>query len=123
MPIPLTFLRIRVPAEEAAVPHGFQPGDPVIYMRSKQSSRPGPRARLVSPTGTGDSYNYVVDKYWRVQQILDDGDLLLVTRRGKLHRISASDPMLRKPGLILRLLMAARFPVQTMPGTPPETGQ
>ncbi len=91
----------------------FSPGDPVIYSVTKQSVHPGPRARSVAAAGTGDVYTYVVDKFWRVKKVLENGDLLLVTRRGKEHQVNPSDPLLKRPSLLQRWLLASRFPVVT----------
>ncbi len=89
---------------------GFAPGDPVIYSVTKQSNHPGPRARSISASGTGDVYTYVVDKFWRVKRIMENGDLLLVTRRGKEHQVNPADPLLKRPNLLQRWLLASRFP-------------
>jgi hypothetical protein len=91
--------------------HSFAPGDPVVYRMSKQSEHPGPRAENIMPSVHGETYAYTVDKYWRVREILPDGKLLLVTRRGKTHVCDATDFRLRKPGLLTRFLRRGRFPV------------
>jgi hypothetical protein len=73
----------------------FEPGDWVIFRKTKFSQRPGPRARHVAPATRGEEYSYVVDKFWIVRAVRDDGALELVTRKGKLHAMSPDDPRLR----------------------------
>lgn len=88
----------------------FRKGQVVVFARTKRSTRPGARARSVAPAPNGDSYNYVVDKFWIVAERLDDGRLRLLTRRGKQHLISADDPRLRKPSIWEKLFMRHKFP-------------
>ena len=90
--------------------HGIKPGDPVIYRRWKRSSAPGPRAASIQPAQNGDDYYYLVDKYWLVDRILENGRLLLRTRRGKTHVVDADDCNLRKPTWWERLRCRSRFP-------------
>lgn len=75
---------------------GFQPGDWVIYRKTKHSRLPGPRAENVIAAPHGDDYTYTVDKFWVVDTINRDGTLLLRTRRGKEHTVDAGDPNLRR---------------------------
>lgn len=88
---------------------GIQPGDWVVYRKSKISPHPGPRAQDVNPNTKGETYSYTVDKYWVVEQVLDDGRVVLKTRRGKSHTIPATDPNLRRAGLLDWLLHRNRF--------------
>lgn len=88
----------------------FAKGDPVIYVVTKQSEHPGPRAENIHPSAHGETYSYQVDKFWRVKEVAEDGSLLLVTRTGKERVCRPDDPSLRKPGIIERTLNAARFP-------------
>ena len=85
-------------------------GDPVIYHKTKYSENPGPRAREVTPTPHGDDYAYVVDKHWRVKNVLPNGKLVLVTRRGKEHVIQADSPNLRPANWWERFFYRNRFP-------------
>jgi len=89
---------------------GIAPGDRLIYRKRKVSPRPGPRARNIQPTEHGDDYYYEVDKFWTVADILDDGQLLAVTRTGKKVYLSAEDERVRKAKLIERLRYRERFP-------------
>jgi hypothetical protein len=88
----------------------FRPGDLVVYRKTKHAATPGPRAERISPAPHGDTYSYVVDKFWIVDRICEDGVLMLRTRRGKTHKTSSDDPSLRHAGLITRLLYGHRFP-------------
>lgn len=85
-------------------------GDWVVYQMQKRSVSPGPRATDVHPAGSGDTYSYVVEKYWVVSEVRDDGTLVLQTRRGKTHEVSPDDFRLRKPRWLERWLLSQRFP-------------
>jgi hypothetical protein len=89
---------------------GFKPGDPVIYRVSKTSTDPGPRAQAVFPAEHGDWYSYQVDKFWAVSEVLSDGTLALVTRRGKQHVVSPDDLRLRPARWWERWFYKDRFP-------------
>lgn len=88
----------------------LKPGDWVIYRKSKSSNTPGPRAKKVVAAKRGESYTYVVDKYWLVKSRPDESTLLLSTRTGKEHLVAASDPNLRPVRWWERWLLANRFP-------------
>ncbi len=88
----------------------FKPGDPVIYRLTKHSCCPGPRAREVAPSANGDDYKYNVDKFWLVDSIMQDGQLLLRTRRGKTRIIRADDQNLRPPRWWEMLIYRRYFP-------------
>ncbi len=88
----------------------FQIGDPVIYMMTKQSSHPTLRATKVSPSAHGDQYNYVVEKFWVVSEITEDGNLIVQTRRGKSRELSKTDPNLKRANWWHRWLYRNRFP-------------
>jgi len=63
----------------------------------------------VNPASSGEQYAYTVDKFWVVAQVLAGGDLLVNTRRGKSHRVSAGDPDLHRARWWERLLYRQRF--------------
>ena len=63
----------------------FSCGDHVVYRMKKFTVRPGPRAKQIQPAEHGDFYDYIVDKFWIVEEVLNDGRLILRTRRGKKH--------------------------------------
>lgn len=87
----------------------FQPGDWVIFRKTKHSLLPGPRAEDVNPASHGDLYTYSVDKFWIVRDVMEDGSLILVTRRGKQHIIRPGTPCLRKANWWERLRFRSRF--------------
>lgn len=89
--------------------NGFQPGDYVVYRKTKFSQRPGPRAVNVRPASKGDSYSYVVDKFWVVHHVAEDGTLTLKTPRGKSHTVGADDPLLRRANIYERWRYRDRF--------------
>ena len=76
----------------------FNPGDWVVYRKRKHSTSPGPRAKEVAAAPQGDTYSYVVDKFWVVKRLLDDNQALLVTRTGKQHTVTLADRNLRLAG-------------------------
>ncbi len=88
----------------------FEPGDLVVYCKTKHSPRPGPRAKQIDPEPRGEDYTYRVDKYWVVMDLRDTGDVVVQTRRGKRHLLPADDPNLRHATLSERWLKARRFP-------------
>lgn len=87
----------------------FKPGDKVVYRKRKHTTHPGRRAKQVQPAAKGDYYAYVVDKFWMVRKVLDNGRLLLETRRGKTHEINPCDPNLRRATLWDRIRYPARL--------------
>jgi len=87
----------------------FHPGDPVVYTKTKHSTKPGPRAHAVEPESRGEYYTYAVDKYWVVVSVDPEG-VRVQTRRGKLHTIRPNDPRLRQARWWERLFLKDRFP-------------
>lgn len=88
----------------------FQSGDLVVYRKTKHSPHPGPRAEQIVPSRGGDDYAYCVDKYWLVKEQSDDQCVIVKTRRGKTHTLSAHDPNLRHAYFWERWFLAGRFP-------------
>ncbi|TWU67034.1 hypothetical protein [Crateriforma conspicua] len=88
---------------------GWTAGDWAVYRKSKISSKPGLRAARVVATPKGESYNYLVDKYWVVEQVKPDGRLILRTPGGKRNVVDSDDPNLRRPSLWDRFLFRERF--------------
>jgi hypothetical protein len=88
----------------------FNVGDRVVFTRDKHTTKPGPRAKNVFATPHGETYEYQVDKYWLVAEVLHDGHVVLLTRRGKRHVLPTADPRLRKASFWERLFKANRFP-------------
>lgn len=87
----------------------WQVGDWAVYRKSKRSKNPGRRAASIKATVKGETYAYVVDKFWVVSGVLPNGDLMLGTAGGKKHQISPSDPNLLRPGWLTRLRWRDRF--------------
>lgn len=87
----------------------FKPNDWVVYTREKHSLNPGPRAKNISPSPYGELYSYEVDKYWIVREV-NGNELVLETRKGKVHRLPQSDHRLRKAYWWERLFLSRRFP-------------
>ncbi len=87
----------------------FKKGDPVVFTKTKSSTRPGPRAEAIAPAGHGDSYSYLVRKFWTV---IDNADnrLLVRTRTGKQHWVHVDDPALRAPTWWEQFKYRERFP-------------
>jgi hypothetical protein len=87
----------------------WRPGDWAIYRKSKRSTHPGTRASSIKANPKGETYAYVVDKFWIVDEVCSDGTIVLRTARGKLHRISPDDRNLVRPNLWTRLRWTERF--------------
>lgn len=87
----------------------FRKGDWIVFRKTKFSEHPTPRAIEVTPSRQGDGYTYVVEKYWVVVDTLDNGDLVVCTRRGKRHTISPDDYQVRKASLWDRFARRGRF--------------
>lgn len=87
----------------------FRPGDLVVYRKTKHSTQPGPRAENIQPAANGDTYSYTVDKFWMVDDVLEDGTIVATTRRGKKNFLQPDNPMLKRANLIQRILYRARF--------------
>ena len=90
--------------------HAFKVGEPVIFVVSKSSVDPGPRAKHVHPAPAGETYSYQVEKFWTVAEVRSDGHVLLVTRRGKQHDVDLSDPRLRGARWWEKWIYRERFP-------------
>ncbi len=71
-------------------------GEFVIFRKSKTSVRPSPRAKDLQPAKHGDTYSYIIDKFWKVVQVFDDNTIEVETRRGKRSRLDANSPLVRK---------------------------
>ncbi|MEO5718009.1 MAG: hypothetical protein ABIR29_05495 [Chthoniobacterales bacterium] len=89
----------------------LQPGVPIVYRVAASSTRPpDPEARDVHPVKRGDLYHYLIKKYWRVEQVLQDGRIVAVTPLMEHHFLRGDDPNLRRANLLERLRHGARFP-------------
>ena len=85
-------------------------GDPIVYTKYKASTQPGVRARDSYPSQRGDYYYYLVNKFWTVADILEDGRIVARTRTDKVHYLNPDDPNLRRARLVERLKYGHRFP-------------
>ena len=88
----------------------YSPGDAIVFTKEKLSLSPGQRARNVTPATHGETYQYEVDKYWRVIEVQLDGKLRVGTRSGKEHILDPNDPHLRHACWWEKWLIARRFP-------------
>ncbi|HWE02983.1 MAG TPA: hypothetical protein VG326_11300 [Tepidisphaeraceae bacterium] len=87
----------------------YSVGDRVIFRACKRSTHPGLRARHVRPEPLGEGYQYEVDKFWTVSEIRG-GQLVLLTRRGKIRVVDIADPSLHGATWLERMLYRDRFP-------------
>lgn len=106
---------LRIAFPQSLMAHVFHPGDPVVYRATKHSAHPGPRAQEVTAEKCGEGYSYVVDKFWVVAETRPDGQVVLQTRRGKIHQLSADDPRLRPARWWERFWFRGRFPSLKIP--------
>jgi len=88
----------------------LKPGDPVVYLKTKRSPRPGPRASHITPQQHGEGYTYQVEKFWRVREVLEGGKVLVYTRSGKQHVFDIADRNLHRANPIKYLLWRNKFP-------------
>jgi hypothetical protein len=88
----------------------YRPGDRVVFIATKHSAHPGPRAEAVHPEQHGEGYWYDVKKYWLVVQVQPDGRLTVITRRGKEREVAANDPRLRPARWWESFFFRDRFP-------------
>ena len=88
----------------------YKAGDRIVYQVTKHSSHPAPRAVEVRPEPKGEFYSYDVLKYWTVAGVQPDGQLVVVTRRGKSRTVYADDPALRPARWWELLFFRSRFP-------------
>ncbi len=99
----------------------LKPGDWVIYRKQKISKSPGERAVDVRPSSGGEMYQYMVDKFWVVDEVLSNGQVRLCTRRGKQHTVDGDDTRLRTPRLWERWWYRDRFESIEQTDSPPST--
>lgn len=91
-------------------PGKFQAGVPIVYRMVKTSTCPSAEAYHVRPAENGDLYYYLINKYWRVEEVRPDGWIVARTPLMEKHYLRRDDPNLRKANLVERLRYAARFP-------------
>jgi hypothetical protein len=88
----------------------FHTGAPIVYRVVETSTCPGPEARDIHPAERGELYYYLTNKYWRVEDVRQDGWIVALTPLMEHHYLRRDDPNLRKANLLERLRYAARFP-------------
>ena len=88
----------------------FHTGAPIVYRVVETSTCPGPEARDIHPAERGELYYYLTHKYWRVEEVRQDGWIVALTPLMEHHYLRRDDPNLRKANLFERLRYAARFP-------------
>lgn len=88
----------------------YRVGDPIVYHKPKSSTSPGPRAKDIYPLANGEHYHYVVDKFWKVTSVNNDGTIEVVTRTGKKHKLPVNDPNISKAHPLQQFLNRKRFP-------------
>ena len=91
----------------------FHAGAPIVYRMVETSTCPGPEARDIHPAERGELYYYLTNKYWRVEEVRQDGWIVALTPLMEHHHLRRDDPNLRKANLLERLRYAARFPYLT----------
>lgn len=85
-------------------------GAPIVYRVQETSTHPSADALDVFPSRHGEFYDYLAKKYWRVEEVLQDGSIVALTPLMEHHHLQCDDPNLRKANFIERLRYAARFP-------------
>ncbi len=94
----------------AELAHKFTIGAMIVFRKFKRGTAPSPRAINLRPAPHGDDYGYEIEKYWRVTAVLSNGQLEVITRRGKRHTVDADDPRLRPANFFERWFLNSRFP-------------
>ena len=84
-------------------------GEFVVFSKLKTSSHPSPRAKAIHPAQHGEYYSYIIEKFWKVVQVIDDETIEVETRRGKRHRLNKNTLLMRKAGLLHQLFSRHRF--------------
>ena len=84
-------------------------GQPVVFGSSKNRVRAGPQASNASPAERDDAA-CEVDQFWLVDEVCDDGTLVLRTRRGQQHVVEENDSRLRPASWWERIRYRKRFP-------------
>jgi len=105
----IRFFNVKPSGELSVFGREWKPGDWVVYRLSKHGVAPGRRAHHVSASRKGESYNYLVDKFWVVERIDETGNLHVRTPGGKTRIISPEDPNLHRARWWHRLQWGERF--------------
>lgn len=87
----------------------FRTGELVAFRRTEFATQPAPGARDIAPTPNGDGYSYFVTQYYCVVANRPGNKLVLRSRHGHEHELSADDPNLRKTNLLEKLFVSRQF--------------
>ncbi len=87
----------------------WKPGDWIVYRMSKHGIAPGKRAHHVSASRKGESYNYIVDKFWVIEKIGPNGELYVRTPGGKTRVLASNDLNIRRARWWHRFQWGERF--------------
>lgn len=87
----------------------FHIGQPVVFCVTKRKSRPGKKGKDIRPEPAGEGYQYRVDKFWVVSQVLEKR-LVLLTPRGRTRLVDPDDWNLRAARWWERVYYRNRFP-------------
>ena len=85
-------------------------GAPIVYRMNETSTCPSRDAYDVHPARHGEFYYYLTNKYWRVEEVRQDGWIVARSPLMEQHYLRCDDPNLRKASLLERLRHATRFP-------------
>jgi hypothetical protein len=85
-------------------------GAPIVYRMTETSTCPGHDAYDVQPSAHGEFYYYLTNKYWRVEEVRQDGWIVARSPLMEQHYLRGDDPNLRKASVLERLRHATRFP-------------
>lgn len=85
-------------------------GAPIVYRVQETSTCPSPDAVSVYPSERGESYDYLANRYWRVEEVIEDDWIVALTPLMEHQYLRRNDPNLRKASLLERLRYAGRFP-------------
>ncbi|MGH8092486.1 MAG: hypothetical protein ACREIF_03305 [Chthoniobacterales bacterium] len=88
----------------------FEVGAPIVYRVTETSTCPSQDAYDVRPSKYGESYYYLTNKYWLVEEVRQDGWIVARSPLMEQHYLRRDDPNLRKANLLERLRHAGRFP-------------
>ena len=66
-------------------------GAPIVYCTHESSTCPTRDARDVHPAEHGDFYYYTINKYWRVEKVLQDGSIVACSSLRIFGSRSAAD--------------------------------
>ncbi|MGD0463578.1 MAG: hypothetical protein ABSB74_13920 [Tepidisphaeraceae bacterium] len=81
----------------------------MIFSLPTRGTHPGLGAKDVRPERHGEGYLYIIDKFWVVAQTRDK-QVVVKTRKGRIHLLDTADPRLHVASWWQRLIYRHRFP-------------